>query len=238
MGSTRLPGKTLEPLAGQPSLLRIVHRLQRIPNISAVVVLTSENPRDNAIVASCEEAGVSCLRGDENDVLGRFHAAAAALEPDRMVRITADCPLVDPGVISDLIGLQDADPSLEYAAVATGALPADAGYRRFPDGLDGEVFTASALEQAWREANDPFEREHVTPFIWRRPERFAVAMLECERDHGNERWTVDFPEDLAFVRAVYERLGDEEFGWRDVLALLEREPELRELNERHRVLAD
>jgi spore coat polysaccharide biosynthesis protein SpsF len=238
MGSTRLPGKVLESLAGQPALLRIADRLNRVPGLETIAVLTSELAADDEIAAVCEYAGITCVRGPEDDVLGRFQLAAERLSPERVVRITADCPLVDPHVVSELIELHAAGADLAYASVATGAIGPDAGYRRFPDGLDAEVFDATALAEASRESRDPFEREHATPFIWRRPQRFPAAVLECETDHGDERWTVDFPEDLAFVRAVYERLGDEPFGWHEVLALLDREPDLRWLNQHHRMAAD
>ena len=232
-GSTRLPGKVLAPLAGRPSLLRIVDRLARVETLHGVAVLTSVAAGDDAIAELCAREGVTCVRGDEQDVLGRFHLGAGALEPDRVVRVTADCPLVDPEVIADLLALHASDPRTVYASVATGAIGAETGLRRFPDGLDAEVFTVAALEQAWREADDPYEREHVTPYLWRRPERFPAATLECERDLGSERWTVDHAADLELVRAVYAQLA-EPFGWREVLAVLERDPSLRRLNAAHR----
>jgi spore coat polysaccharide biosynthesis protein SpsF len=233
MGSTRLPGKVLAPLDGRPSLLRIVERLSRVEALDGVAVLTSTASGDDRIAALCASESIACIRGDEDDVLDRFHLAATQLEPDLVVRVTADCPLVDPLVIGDLLDLYASRPEIAYASVATGAIGADAGLRRFPDGLDAEVVAVAALEQAWREARDPYEREHVTPYLWRRPERFAAAILECERDLGAERWTVDYPADIELVRAVYEQLT-EPFGWHDVLALLEREPSLRRLNAAHR----
>jgi spore coat polysaccharide biosynthesis protein SpsF len=233
MGSVRLPGKVLSPLDGQPSLLRIVQRLSRVEALDGVAVLTSLAAADDEIAALCASEEVTCVRGDEDDVLARFQLAAEQLTPDLVVRLTADCPLVDPEVVANLLDLYASRPEIAYASVATGAIGADAGLRRFPDGLDAEVFAAGVLEEAWREASDPFEREHVTPFLWRRPERFPAATLECERDLGTERWTVDHPADLELVRAVYERLS-EPFGWRDVLALLERDPSLRRLNIAHR----
>jgi len=233
MGSTRLPGKVLEPLGGRPSLLRIVDRLGRVRALDGVAVLTSLAPGDDEIAALCERGAVTCIRGDEDDVLGRFQLAAEQLKPDLVVRVTADCPLLDPEVLADLLDLQASRPEIAYAAVATGAIGAEAGLRRYPDGLDAEVFPADVLAQAWREAGDPYEREHVTPYVWRRPERFPQAILEAERDLGTERWTVDHPADLELVRTVYERLS-EPFGWREVLALLEREPALRGLNAAHR----
>ncbi len=238
MGSTRLPGKVLEPLARRPSLLRITDRLERVRGLDSIAVLTSAATADDAIAGLCDNAGLTCLRGAEHDVLDRFHLGIQRLAPELILRITADCPLVDPGIVSDLIELYRARPGVIYASVATGALSASAGYSRFPDGLDAEAVSPAALEQAWREARDPYEREHVTPFVWRHPERFAAAVLECDEDHGDERWTVDYPADLDFVRAVYERLGECPFDWRAVVALLEREPALRALNQRQRASGD
>jgi spore coat polysaccharide biosynthesis protein SpsF len=239
MGSTRLPGKVLEPLAGRPALARIVERLRAVPAIDEVAVLTSGLSGDDAIVEVCRARRIRCLRGSERDVLDRFQRAAEALHADRVVRVTADCPLIDPEVLGRLLELAAARPDVAYASVATGATGTDAGYRRYPDGLDAETFSARALAEAWREATDAYEREHVTPFIWRRPERFGVAVLEAEEDLGDERWTIDYPADLELVKALYERLDDgvdTPFGFRDVLAVLEREPELRALNAAHRTL--
>ena len=238
MGSSRLPGKVLKPLAGRPALSWIVERLEAVESVDEIVVVTSQLPVDDPIASLCQAEGVPCVRGDEQDVLDRFHQALLERRPDRLVRITGDCPLIDPEVVADLLRLQSAREGLAYAYVATGAIDAGRGYRRFPDGLDAEVLTADALQTAWREATDPYEREHVTPFIWRAPSRFPSATLECARDLGDERWTVDFPEDLEFVTAVYQQLGARPFGWRDVVSLLEREPDLRRLNEHHRVGAE
>jgi spore coat polysaccharide biosynthesis protein SpsF len=239
MGSTRLPGKVLEPLAGAPALARIVERLRLAPGVDEVAVLTSRQPRDEAIVALCHERGIRCVRGSEHDVLDRYQQASRELDPARIVRVTADCPLVDPQVVGRLLALATAQPHEQtYASVATGAIGRQAGYRRYPDGLDAETFTAEMLATAWREAQDPYEREHVTAFVWRRPERFPVTVLEAEEDMGEERWTIDYPADLELVRALYERLqgnGSEPFGYREVLAVLEREPRLRALNAAHRV---
>ncbi len=224
----------LEPLAGRPALLRITDRLARVRGLDSIAVLTSVETSDDAIAGLCDAAGLTCLRGDEHDVLDRFHSGLVRLRPTLIVRITADCPMVDPQVVSDVIDLYNTRPDVVYASVATGALGASAGYNRFPDGLDAEAISPAVLEQAWRLSRDPFEREHVTPFVWRRPKRFRAAVLECEEDRGTERWTVDYSADLDFVRAVYERLGDDPFGWRDVVSLLDREPGLRRLNERYR----
>jgi spore coat polysaccharide biosynthesis protein SpsF len=238
MGSTRLPGKVLAPLAGRPALARIVERLRAARGVDEVVVLTSRSPRDEAIVELCAARGIRCLRGSEHDVLDRFQQASQALDAQRIVRVTADCPLIDPEVVGRLLALAAAQPEDAYASVATGAIGADAGYRRYPDGLDAETFTARMLATAWREASDPYDREHVTPFIWRHPERFPVVVLEADEDLGEERWTIDHPADLELVRAVYEGLPEgasRPAGFREVLAVLARDPRLRALNAAHRV---
>jgi spore coat polysaccharide biosynthesis protein SpsF (cytidylyltransferase family) len=232
MGSTRLPGKVLADVAGQPLLARILARLSGVDGLDEVMVVTSDAPRDLEVVELARSLGYRAFAGSELDVLDRYHRAAEGLDADVLVRVTADCPLVDPSVIERLLSLHAAGGA-DYTAVATGALPPSRGLLRFPDGLDAEAFGRSALAVAWEEASDPYEREHATPFLYRRPDRFRLAMLEAETDMGSERWTVDHPDDLEFVRAVYGRLGDAPFGYRDVLALLEREPSLRALNAHH-----
>jgi spore coat polysaccharide biosynthesis protein SpsF len=236
MGSTRLPGKVLEPLAGEPVLIRIIERLDRVQGLDETIVLTSIHERDDVIASLCDAAGVRCIRGSEDDVLDRFATAAQQLRPELIVRITADCPLIDTEVVGALLDLYRCTHGLAYASVATGAVAARPGFKRFPDGLDAEVISPVALAEAWREADSAFDREHVTPFIWRQRERYRAATLECEVDLGDERWTLDHPADLVLVRTVYDRLcvGECVFGWRDVLAVLERDPALRRLNHQHR----
>jgi spore coat polysaccharide biosynthesis protein SpsF len=169
MGSTRLPGKVLEPIAGRPALARIAERLRAVAALDDVAVLTSVNANDEPIVELCRAERIHCVRGSEQDVLDRFHQAAKVLGAERIVRVTADCPLIDPEVVGWLLELAAERPDAAYASVATGAI--GSGRRRYPDGLDAETFTAATLATAWTEATDPYEREHVTPFIWRRPER-------------------------------------------------------------------
>jgi spore coat polysaccharide biosynthesis protein SpsF len=226
-GSTRFPGKVVEPILGRPMFEWVVERVAAARGLDGVVVLIPEN--DETLRRLCSERGIDHFAGSEADVLDRYHSAAESYRADELVRITADCPLVDPEVVSNLIALYEGR-QVEYASVATGAIPARPSLNRYPDGLDAEILSAEVLSAAWGEARDPFEREHVTPFVWRRPERFTLAVLEAETDLGEERWTVDHPEDLAFVRAVYERLNGGPFGYREVAALLTREPELRTLN--------
>ena len=192
-------------------------------------MLTSFAPGDDAVEAVCREAQLRCVRGDEADVLDRFRLAIGEFPAALIVRITADCPLIDPEVVDDLLRLFRSREGTAAASVAAGQIGPWRSLRRYPSGLDAEALTAEALDTAWREATTAFDREHVTPYIWRDPDRFPALYLECERDLANEQWDVDHREDLEFIRAVYARLGRDSrpFGWRDVMALLERDPSMR-----------
>lgn len=222
MGARRLPGKVLRPIAGEPMLARVVERARAARRVAKVVVATSDGQGDDPVAELCASRGFACFRGSEDDVLDRFYGAALAFAAPVVVRITADCPLLDPAVVDRVIGaLGDAD-------YATNVLR-----YTYPDGLDVEAFTFAALERAHREARDPVEREHVTPYI-RTTGKFRVVGVENDIDlsrHGH-RWTVDEPKDLAFVEAIYARLGraDVIFGMNEILALLEREPALLTMN--------
>jgi spore coat polysaccharide biosynthesis protein SpsF len=238
MGSTRLPGKVLAPLAGRPMLIHVLERVARTPGLDGVALLSTDTPEDKPLRELGAQLGVPVVAGSREDVLDRFRLAAQQLEAETILRVTADCPLVDPEVLGRLLSMRSQTPALSYGAIATGAMSARPDLCRYPDGLDGEVFTAATLELAWSESRDRYEREHVTPFIWRRPKRFQLALLQAAEDLGRERWSVDHPADLAFVGAIYERLGEREpFGYREVLELLAHEPALRELNARERVCA-
>lgn len=222
MGSTRLAGKVLEDIGGRTMLARVVERAERSRLLDGVRVATTTGPEDDAIVEECRQLDVPVHRGSAEDVLDRYRGAAVRFEADPIVRITSDCPLLDPEVLDEAIALfRKEEP--DYASNVT--------VRSFPQGLDVEVFRRSALEAAWREATKPYERVHVTPFLYQHPDRFRLTTLRAEADYSEYRWTVDTAEDLVFVRAVYSRLrGDGRFGWRDVLQLLEREPQLADLN--------
>lgn len=223
MSSTRLPGKVLEPILGKPMLLRQLERIARARTIDRLVVATSDCSSDDPIEALCAAHGVACARGSLDDVLDRFYRAAAGLNPDFIVRLTADCPLTDPDVIDGVVGF-GTKGNYDYA---TNALKPS-----FPDGLDVEVFTFKAMELAWREAELPSHREHVTPYIYRHPELFRIGHYTGSPDLSHLRWTVDMPVDLALVRQIYEALytAKPDFRKADILALIETRPELRTLN--------
>jgi spore coat polysaccharide biosynthesis protein SpsF (cytidylyltransferase family) len=228
MGSTRLPGKVLADVGGRPLLALVLARVGRAEGIDEVAVATSTLAGDDPVAEEARRLGVGVVRGSEQDVLDRYATAAAELDADLVVRITADCPLVDPAVIEQLLALRSAQ-DLDSAGVLTGA--AHDGRRHFPDGLDAEVLRASVLAETAREATAAYDREHVTPFIKARPQRFRLGALEAEQDLGDERWTVDQAADLEFVRAVVARLADPaSAGLRDILAVLAAEPQLRALN--------
>jgi spore coat polysaccharide biosynthesis protein SpsF len=222
MGSTRLPGKVLKDLAGETVLARVLSRLRRAQQISELLVATTDRPADDAIVAECRRCSVPVSRGDQDDVLDRYYRAAQLDKAEIVVRITADCPLIDPAV---------SDKTIEAFLEARPDYASNALVRTYPRGLDTEVMSFSALSRAWQEARQPYEREHVTPYIFEHPDKFKLLPVTGAADLSSHRWTVDTAEDLEFVRAVYERLkANPEFSGRDVLDLLEGEPELVEIN--------
>jgi len=199
MSSTRLPGKVLADLCGAPMIARQIERVRRAERIDRLVVATSEEPADDPLAALVETLGVPVFRGSLTDVLGRFAGAVAAFGPaEHVVRLTADCPLADPAVIDAVIARH-----LETGADYTSNV---LEHRTFPVGLDAEVIRAGALAEAAAEATDPHDHEHVTPFLYRQPHRYRLAGLTQTADEGEVRWTVDCPDDLAFVRAVYDAL--------------------------------
>src|SRR3984957_9989385 len=222
MGSTRLPGKSMAEIEKRPMLWHVVHRAKQATLVDRVVVATSTAPAYDVIEKMCREIGVTCYRGSESDVLDRYYAAARGEKASQVVRITADCPLIDPVVIDRVVRrFQAAD--LDYAS--------NAMVRTYPDGLDTEIFSFSALERAWHEATKSSEREHVTPYL--RSKKFRIANVEntVELAQLSCRWTVDEQEDLDFVRAVYEAMrGRENFLMEDVLQLLHDRPDIEKLN--------
>jgi spore coat polysaccharide biosynthesis protein SpsF len=222
MTSTRLPGKILADLAGCPLLERVVGRAKRAKLLQLVAIATTDRPTDDAVAALCDKIGVACFRGSEDDVLDRYYQAAKTFAAETVVRLTADCPLLDPDVIDRAVRCFQAG---DFDYLSNGV------ERTYPDGLDTEVFRFTALERAWREARLKSEREHVTPYLYKHPELFRLGSEKNDRDFSALRWTVDEPEDLEFVRAVYGHFGPERtFGMADVLKLLGEHPELQAIN--------
>jgi spore coat polysaccharide biosynthesis protein SpsF len=226
MGSTRLPGKVLADIGGAPMLVRVVERARGSREVHDVWVATTAEPEDDAIDRLCTQRGYPVYRGSTQDVLDRFVQTARLAQADVIVRLTADCPLLDPALVGLTVrAFLDAVPP---ADLAVNRLP---GERTYPIGLDTEVVSRVALERAWREAREPHQREHVLPYLYDPPGRFRVVRLDADQDYGALRWTVDTPQDLEFVRQVVSRLEAEgAFGWRDVLALVQKEPALALIN--------
>jgi spore coat polysaccharide biosynthesis protein SpsF (cytidylyltransferase family) len=226
LGSTRLPGKALLDLAGRPMLAHVLARAAAVPGVDETVLATTTSAEDDALADLAGAAGVACVRGSVDDVLDRVHAALRVHPADGVVRLTGDCPLLDPVVSGRVVG--------EFRRRAGEAdYVSNVHPPSYPDGLDTEVVGAAALEAAWREARRPSDREHVTPFLWRQPDRFRLANVAHAADLSGLRWTVDNARDLKFARAVYEALsptGERRFGMAEILDLLGTRPDLSALN--------
>jgi len=222
MGSTRLPGKVLMDLGGVTVLGRVVRRLGRAATIKECAVATTTAAEDDAIVDECRRLNVPVFRGSEHDVLDRYLQAARHFGADVIVRITSDCPMIDPEVVDNVV----------RALTEQGAdLACNVLTRTYPRGLDTEVFNIEALKKAWRDSDQPHQREHVTPLFYERPEMFRIASVHEKRDCSHYRWTLDTPDDLRLIREIYSHFDNRDhFGWRDVLALMERLPGLPAIN--------
>ena len=222
MGSSRLPGKVLMDISGESMLSRVVNRSKQAKLLNQIVVATSDKPADDAVVLEADRLGVAFFRGSENDVLDRYYKTAQSFSAEVVVRVTSDCPLIDPSIIDKVINAF-LNSTADYAS--NGIV------RTYPRGLDVEAFTMSALTKDWQQANKPYERIHVTPYLYKNPNLFEVLSVTNSHDYSNYRWTVDTPEDLECVRRIYERLDDKiSFNWHDVLDLCEKEPALRSIN--------
>lgn len=223
MGSSRLPGKVLASIEGQPMLWHVINRVRRARQVEMVLVATSNAALDDPVAKFCHSHKIAVFRGSESDVLDRYYQAATEHDADTVVRITADCPLIDPLVVDRVVS-EFFNYDCDYAANVI--------QRSYPHGLDTEVFKYSALADAWRNATQAAEREHVTPYL-RDSGGYSLHNVECDVDlaPGYYRWTVDEASDLEFVRAVYRTFGTTQvFDWRAVIELLDAHPELAALN--------
>jgi spore coat polysaccharide biosynthesis protein SpsF (cytidylyltransferase family) len=223
IGSTRLPGKVLMDFEGKTVLEHVISRVQRSRMVSEVVVATTFSISDLSIVKLCSEKGVRVFCGSEDDVLDRFYQAAKLLKPENVVRITADCPLMDPDVIDKVIKKH----SLEKADYTSNTL-----IESYPDGEDVEVFTYKALVNAWSKAELKSEREHVTPYIKKHNDMFKLVSIENEEDLSSKRWTLDNQEDFELISIVYKELykNNNYFGMAEVLEFFKKNPELEKIN--------
>lgn len=223
LGSTRLPGKILKQVQGKSLLQHQCERLARCQHLSRLVVATTSLDSDHPILDLCARLGIGCFQGSENDVLARYHGAAKAFQAQVVVRLTSDCPLIDPEVVDRVVS-HYLDSEFDYVSNCQN--------RTYPRGLDTEVFSTQVLQIAHQEAKLPWEREHVTPFLYTHPERFSLGHQIHTKDHSGHRWTVDTEADFELIRRVYEALYDSnpEFSMGDVLSLLEEHPDWIALN--------
>jgi spore coat polysaccharide biosynthesis protein SpsF len=232
MASTRLPGKVLMPLANRPLLERLLQRVLAARTPSAVVVATTDDRPDDAIATVAEEVGVACVRGHATDLLDRHFVAAVTYRADVVVKIPSDCPLIDPDVIDRVIGYYATHA--DRTDFVSNLHPAT-----YPDGNDVEVVPIGVLETAWREATETHEREHTTPFIWERRDRFRIHNVAWESglDYSStHRWAIDYPEDYQFLAAVYQALWTDMrpiFSLAEVLSLIAARPDIAALNACH-----
>lgn len=224
MSSTRFPGKVLLDLSGKSVLERVIERVSASRLISEVVVATGIGNENLPIVNLCAANGVRVFCGSEDDVLDRFYQVAKLLSTENVVRITADCPLVDPEII-DLVIKSHIRSGADYTS--NNEPPT------FPEGLDVTVFTFSALRDAWSNAILHSEREHVVPYIFNRKNNFKLNSIKNKTDYSSNRWTLDYPVDYKFINAVYKAFnGKKHFMMKDVLQFLDKNPLIAKLNEK------
>ena len=226
MTSTRLPGKVLRPLAGAPLIVRVAERVSRIPGVDKVLIALAEGVAHDPVMTALAGLPVQVVRGSEQDVLARTAAAARAAGAATVMRITSDCPFIDPAVSGSVLA------AYKVGRSASGPYARTAFNSGFPLGLDTEVFAASALYEAEEAATDPYEREHVTPYLWRHPETYPCVLIDARPDRRDWRLVVDTEEDYRLASTLYDALYpvNPAFGFADICAMLEARPELLQLN--------
>jgi spore coat polysaccharide biosynthesis protein SpsF len=227
MGSSRLPGKVLRTLGNRVVLDHVVTRVRSVEGVSQTIVATTTLPADDVLAARAVDYGATVFRGSETDVLDRYHGAALAAEAEIVVRITSDCPLVDAALVADmLVRFTDSLTSMEPPHYMSNGLR-----RTFPRGLDAEIFTMEALGRAHAEARLPYEREHVTPYLYQHPEKFRVVSHEGKRDLSHLRWTLDTIDDLSMLSRIFDGfLPDVPRDTEEVIAFLDAHPEVAAIN--------
>lgn len=221
MSSNRLPGKVLQDIAGRPMLLQVIHRAKQAKSVDIIAVITSNHEDDDAIEMLCKENGILCFRGSLDDVLDRYYQAAIYFQADIVIRLTGDCPLLDPKIIDKVVQTFHKG-AFDYVSNTLECT--------YPDGLDTEIFRFETLEKAWKEARLKSEREHVTAYIYKHPELFRLGSVKQEQDLSSLRWTVDTPRDLEFVRTIYNYFKNVEFGMYGILKMIKENPEFAKIN--------
>lgn len=222
MGSTRLPAKVMRPILDKPMLGWVVYRLQSCHLIDRIVVATTDSSSDDAIAKWCETNSIALFRGSENDVLDRYFQAANLHKAELIVRVTSDCPLIDPYIVDYVIaGGLASQPIADYVSNTLE--------RTYPRGLDVEAVTYEALSRSWHEDQSDW-REHVTPYIYRNPDKFSLLSITNPMSYSEHRWTVDTIEDFQLVEKIYTHFQHGDFGWQDVIQLVKSQPDWIALN--------
>lgn len=228
MGSSRLPGKVMLDLCGKTVLQHVIERVRTCALIDSTVVATTEHARDDIIVSLSRQLGAGVFRGSEDDVLGRYFLAACQARADIVVRVTSDCPLIDPDLLTAMIGrfVKERNGGVLIDYMSNGMK------RTFPRGLDAEVFTFDALKTMALKASKKYEREHVTPYLYQHPHQFQLRDYLNDVDLSSHRWTLDTEEDWQLISRIYANLyrPEETFTTAQVLELLTEKPELSLLN--------
>ena len=226
MSSSRLPGKVLLPLHGRPMLDWVVTRASKSRHVDSCMIATTEDPSDDRIAKWCFSRSVPFYRGSQYDVLDRYYQAARKANADVIIRVTADCPLIDPALVDRLFEFY----LEEKADFAANRLPPP-WHRTFPIGLDTEIVSMKMLSLAWEKAGEKFEREHVMPWFYDTPGRCKVSIMDHSEDLGMHRWTVDTPEDYRMMQILFEKIKNPETaGWLDVLDVIRENPDLEMIN--------
>lgn len=224
MGSTRLPGKVLFQLEEKSVLEHVVNRCQQIELANEIIVATTDHKQDDVIEKVCEKLNVKCFRGNEHNVLKRYYDCATMYQTDVIVRITSDCPLIDPWLSNQVIKQFFSNDNIDYCSNTLE--------RTFPRGLDTEVFSFNALEKAYIHGSTESDLEHVTLYIYRNPDKFKLSSIISKADFSNHRWTLDTPEDWELIQEIYSALYKKNplFSWQDVLLFLNNNPDLLKIN--------
>jgi len=221
MGSTRLPGKVLKKLNGITILESLLNQLNYSRLLNDKIIATTLNSEDDVIVNFCESKGIKCFRGSVNDVLDRYHKCAKKFSINTIIRITSDCPLMDPQVVDDVIDFYLKN-SYDYV---------NNFYKRtYPYGNDVEIFSLKVLEKVWEKATKPSEREHVTPYIYNNPDEFSLGWIENKENLSEFHWTVDRKEDLIFVQKIFKKISKRPILMKDIIDVIKDDPSLLEIN--------
>ena len=226
MNSSRLPGKVLMPINGRPMLDYMIERVSSASEIDDFVIATSTESSDNPIEEFCKANNVNFFRGNLDDVLDRFYEASKISDASIIVRLTGDCPLVDPKILDAMVGIYKIN---SYDYIANRAPPEGI---TFPEGMDVEIFSRKALEKAWRLAKKPSEREHVTFYFWKNEDLFSIYRYDLDENLSNYRLTVDYPEDFELIEIIIENFSDQfiHADLKQIINFLEDNPELLALN--------